>query len=116
MKVDAWSRRQVLGAAAVIGLAGCKGTEHIVGTPTNATEFRTLASMQPYITKALTVQKAQEQFGNPNAKTTAGEIVLVYNVEDSKKVNLGFPSLEGPILFARLSDKTGASSDLTILP
>jgi hypothetical protein len=45
-----------------------------------------------------------------------GEIVLVYNVEDSKKVSLGFPSLDGQIVFARLSDKTGASTDLPILP
>jgi hypothetical protein len=97
-------------------LAGCKGTEHVVGAPTNMTEFRTLASMQPYITKALTVRKAQEQFGNPNAKTTVGSIVLVYNVEDSKKVSLGFPSLDGQIVFAILSDKSGASTDLVILP
>ena len=97
-------------------LAGCKGTENIAGTPSNVTEFRTLASMTPYITSSLTAQKAQEQFGNPNSKTTAGEIVLVYNVEDSKKVSLGFPSLTGQILFARLSDKSGASTDLQILP
>jgi len=107
---------RALAIALPLLLAGCKGTEHVTGTPTNATEFRTLASMQPYITKTLTVQKAQEQFGNPNARTTAGEIVLVYNVEDSKKVNLGFPSLAGQILFARLSDKSGASTDLQILP
>jgi hypothetical protein len=97
-------------------LVGCKGTEHIVGTPTNATEFRTLDSMKPYITRSLTAQKAQETFGNPNSKTTAGEIVLVYNVENSQKVSLGFPSQEGQIIFARLSDKSGASTDLQILP
>ena len=108
--------RRALVIAFPLLLAGCKGTEHIVGTPSNLTEFRTLASMQPYITRSLTARKAQEQFGNPNAKTTAGEIVLVYNVEDSKKVSLGFPSLDGQIIFARLSDKTGASTNLQILP
>ena len=97
-------------------LAGCKGTENIQGTPSSLTEFRTLASMQPFITRSLTAQKAQEQFGNPNARTTVGEIVLVYNVENEKKVNLGFPSLEGQIVFARLSEKTGESTDLPILP
>ena len=97
-------------------LAGCKGTEHIEGTPSNLTEFRTLSSMEPYITRSLTPRTAQEQFGNPDARTTVGEIVLVYNVENERKVNLGFPSLEGQIVFARLSDKTGASTDLTILP
>lgn len=97
-------------------LAGCKGTEHVVGTPTNMTEFRTLASMQPYITTSLTPRKAKEQFGTPNSQTTIGEIVLVYNVENSQKVTLGFPSLEGQINYASLSDKTGASTSLQILP
>jgi len=97
-------------------LVGCKGTEHIEGTPTNQTEFRTLAGMQPYITRSLTAQRAVDTFGNPNSRSTSGEVVLIYNVEDSRKVSLGFPSLEGQILFARLSDKSGASTDLQILP
>lgn len=97
-------------------LAGCKGTEHIIGTPSNLTEFRTLDSMTPYITRSLTAQKAQEIFGNPNSKTSVGEIVLIYNVEDSKKVSLGFPSTSAQISFAKLSDKSGASTDLQILP
>jgi hypothetical protein len=97
-------------------LAGCKGTERIQGTPSNLTEFRTLASMQPYITTSLTARKAKEQFGNPDSQTTTGEIVLVYNVENSQKVSLGFPSLDGQILFARLTDKGGTSTDLQILP
>ena len=42
-------------------LAGCKGTEHIIGTPSNLTEFRTLDSMTPYITRSLTAQKAHEK-------------------------------------------------------
>ena len=97
-------------------LASCKGTENIQGTPSSLTEFRTLASMTPYITRSLTARKAQEQFGNPNSKTTTGEIVLVYNVEDSQKVTLGFPSVDAPIVYALLSDKTGASTNLVILP
>jgi len=97
-------------------LAGCKGTENIQGTPSSLTEFRTLSSMQPFITKTHCSKTAQEIFGNPNAKAMGGEIVLVYNVENEKKVNLGFPSLEGQIIFARLSDKTGESVELQILP
>ena len=97
-------------------LAGCKGTEHVVGTPSDLTEFRTLASMTPYITTSLTARKAKEMFGNPNSQSTSGEIVLVYNVENSQKVSLGFPSLDGQIVYARLSDKTGASTSLQILP
>jgi hypothetical protein len=97
-------------------LVGCKGTEHLVGTPSNLTEFRTLASMQPSITRSLTPQGAVDTFGNPNSRSTSGEVVLIYNVEDSKKVSLGFPSVAGQIIFARLSDKSGASTDLPILP
>jgi hypothetical protein len=108
--------RRALVLAFPLFLVDCKGTEHIVGRPSGTTEFRTIASMLPYITSSLTARKAQEQFGNPNSKSTAGEIVLVYDVEDSKKVSLGFPSLEGQINFARVSDKTGASQDLPILP
>jgi hypothetical protein len=97
-------------------LVGCKGTENIEGTPSELTSLRTLSSMQPFITRSLTARKAQEQFGTPNAKSTAGEIVLVYNVEDGKKVSLGFPSMEGQILFAQLTDKAGVSTVLQILP
>ena len=97
-------------------LAGCKGTEHVTGAPSNLTEFRTLASMTPYITTSLTAKTAQEQFGNPNAMSTGGEIVLVYAVENSQLVNLGFPNPDGPILYARLVQKDGSSTSLTILP
>ena len=108
--------RRALAIALPLLLAGCKGTEHIVGTPSATTEFRTIASMQPYITSSLTLDKALAQFGNPNAKSTAGAIMLVYDVESSQKVSLGFPSPDGLINFARVSDKTGASQDLPILP
>lgn len=97
-------------------LAGCKGTERIQGTPSNLTEVLTLDSMRPYITASLTPRKAKEQFGTPNSQTTVGEIVLVYNVENSQKVTLGFPTLEGQIIYASLSDKTGVSTSLQILP
>jgi len=97
-------------------LAGCKGTERIQGTPSNLTEILTLDSMRPYITASLTPRKAKEQFGTPNSQTTVGEIVLVYNVENSQKVTLGFPTLEGQIIYASLSDKTGVSTSLQILP
>jgi hypothetical protein len=97
-------------------LAGCKGTENVVGAPSELTTFRTLASMTPYITTSLTARKAQETFGNPNSQSTSGEIVLVYDVENSQKVSLGFPSLDGQIVYARLSDKAGVSTNLQILP
>ena len=97
-------------------LVSCKGTENIQGTPSSTLENRTVANMQPYITKSLTPQLALDRWGSPNSRSTAGEVVFVYNVEGSKKVSLGFPSLTGEILFARVSDLSGASTDLPILP
>ena len=97
-------------------LAACKGTEHVTGTPSAQLEQRTVDGMKPFIRSSLTPKSTENQFGLPNSRTTAGEIVLIYNVEDSKKVSLGFPNLLGRIIFARVSDKTGASQDLPILP
>jgi hypothetical protein len=97
-------------------LAACKGTENVAGTPSGQLEQRTIDGMKPYIRSSLTPKSAENQFGIPNSRTTAGEIVMIYNVEDSKKVSLGFPSQTGLIIFARVSDKTGASQDLPILP
>jgi hypothetical protein len=108
--------RRALAVSFPLLLVGCKGTEHIVGTPSATTEFRTIASMLPYIRSSLTPNLAQAQFGNPNSSSTAGVIVLVYNVENSQKVSLGFLSPDGLIYFARVSDKNGASHELPILP
>ena len=108
--------RRAFAIAFPLLLSDCKGTEHLLGAPSETTEFRTIASMQPFITSSLTPDKALAQFGIPNSKSTAGVIVLVYDVESSQKVSLGFPSPDGLINFARVSDKTGASRDLPILP
>jgi hypothetical protein len=108
--------RHALFFAVPLLLAGCKGTENIQGAPSEVVELRTLSSMQPRITRSLTARTAQETFGTPNSMTTVGEIVLTYHVENSQKVSLGFPSLDGQIVFARLTDKSGTSTDLQILP
>jgi hypothetical protein len=97
-------------------LAGCKGTEHVVGTPSDLLDPRTVASMQPYITRSLTPQAAVDRWGSPNSRATVGEVVLTYNVENASKVSLGFPSLDATITFARVTDRTGASTELQILP
>jgi hypothetical protein len=97
-------------------LAGCKGTEHVVGTPSDVVENRTVASMQPYITRSLTPQQAVDRWGVPNSRSIVGEVVLTYNVENASKVSLGFPSLDATIAFARVTDRTGASTELQILP
>jgi hypothetical protein len=97
-------------------LVGCRGTERIQGTPSDVVANLTVANMQPYITRSLTAQLAVDRWGTPNSRSTAGEVVLVYNVENAQKVSLGFPSLAGTIAFARVTDRTGVSTDLQILP
>ena len=97
-------------------LAGCKGTEHIEGTPSGVLANLTVETMQPYITRSLTPQQAVDRWGSPNSRSTAGEVVLIYNVDNGQKVSLGFPSLAGTIAFARVTDRTGVSTDLQILP
>ena len=108
--------RRALVIAVPFLLAGCKGTERIQGTPSDVLENRTVASMQPYITRSLTPQQAVDRWGAPNGSSNAGVIVLIYNVDNGQKVSLGFPSLEGTIEFARVTDRAGVSTDLQILP
>lgn len=104
-----------LSLALVASLAACRGTENVTGTPSADTEVRTLASMTPLITKSLTAIGAEAAFGLPNSRTLTPPIVLVYQVEDGKKVSLGFPDMTNPIQFAQLTDKTGAVTSLPIL-
>lgn len=95
-------------------LVACKGTENVTGSPTGAAETRTLASMTPYITKSLTVTGAELAFGFPNSRTLTPPIILVYQVEDGKKVSLGFPDLVSAIAFAQVTDKVGVVTSITI--
>ncbi len=108
--------RHALYLAFPLLLVGCKGTEQIQGTPTDVLINNTVAGMQPYITRELTPQQSIDRWGSPNSRSTAGEVVFIYNVDNGQKVSLGFPDLTGTILFARLTDRAGVSTDLQILP
>jgi hypothetical protein len=102
-------------AALSLVVASCNGSQGVTGNPSNVTEFRTLASMLPYITKSLTPALTEERFGLPNQAQGSGVIIFVYNVEDGKKVSLGFPGY-APISFAKLQDRNGTTlQDLPIL-
>ena len=103
-----------LSLALVAPLVSCKGTENVVGNPGSGGDSRTLASMAPLITKSLTVMSAELAFGFPDARTTTPPIVLTYNVDDGRKVTLGFPDLVQTIVFAKLTAKNGV--DVTDLP
>jgi hypothetical protein len=92
----------------------CKGTENVAGTPLGGQEGRTLASMMPYLTKSLTAPQAELTFGRPDAASGSGLVLFIYNVEDGKKVNLGFPSPTDPISFASVQDKNGGTTPITL--
>lgn len=107
-----------LSTALILSLAlvatACKGTENVTGAPFGGQEGRTLASMMPYLTKSLTAPAAELTFGRPDAASGSGLILFIYNVEDGKKVNLGFPSPTQPITFASLQDKNGGTTPIVL--
>jgi hypothetical protein len=98
-----------LSAAAV----GCR-SDSMSGTQSSALGTRTYANMLPYITKSLTPTLAEERFGFPDAKQTTGTIVLIYNVEEQKKVSLGFPGPGQTISFATLTAPGGSQTPIPI--
>jgi len=92
---------------------GCREAG-ITGNPSNNLDSRTLASMLPFITKSLTPLIAEQRFGVPDARQTTGTVVLIYDVEDRKQVSLGFPALDGTILYAKLTSPGGTVTSLPI--
>jgi hypothetical protein len=109
-------RRLVIASflALFVTVSGCKGTEHVMGTPSGGGDGRTLDSMLPYITKSLTAPAAELRFGKPDAASGAGLILFIYNVENGQKVNLAFPSPTDPISYASLQDKNGGVTTITL--
>lgn len=105
-----------LGLSLALAAAGCKGTENVTGQPAGGggTESRTLEGMLPGITKTLTPQLAEERFGLPNSGSNSSPLVLVYNVEDGKKVNLGFPSRTSVISYALWQDRNGVQTNIPL--
>ena len=97
-----------------LSVPGCNGSDAVVGTPITGQEGRTLASMLPFITKTLTAPQAELTFGKPDAAAASGSILFIYNVEDGKKVNLGFPNPTDPISFANLQDKNGGTTPIQL--
>jgi hypothetical protein len=105
-----------LGLSLALAAAGCKGTENVTGRPAGGggTESRTLESMLPGITKSLTPTLAEERFGLPNSGSNSTPLILVYFVEDGKKVNLGFPSRTEVISYASWQDKNGVVTGIPL--
>ena len=96
--------------------AGCKGTEQVMGTPKTGQGERTLASMQPFITKSLTAPVAELTFGRPDGGEGGAQVLFIYNIEEGRKVNLRFPNQTDPISSAWVQEKNGGVTPLQILP
>ena len=106
-------RPLALAFALAVTATGCKSSD-VMGRPSNTAEARTYANMLPYIRKSLTTAIAEERFGAPDAKQTIGTIVYIYNVEDQKKVSLGFAGVGQTISFATLTLPGGTQTPIPI--
>ena len=108
-----------LGIALILALGlvapACKGTENVLGTPMGGGAGRTYESMRPHIKKSLTAPQAELTFGPPDAGSGGSLVLFIYNVEDGKKVNLGFPNPTDPISYASLQDKNGGTTPIPLL-
>src|SRR5215210_178545 len=95
---------------------GCKGSDQVMGAPTSGvSETRTLAEMLPSIKKSLTPLLAEQAFGQPDQRTGSGLVILVYNVESDRKVNLSFPGPTALITNAFVQEKNGGTTPIPLL-
>ena len=96
--------------------AGCQGSDRVMGAPTSGvSETRTLAEMLPNIKKSLTPPLAEQAFGSPDQRTGSGLVILVYNVEDDRRVNLSFPGPAALISNAFVQEKNGGTTPIPLL-
>jgi hypothetical protein len=105
-----------LAFALSLGMTACD-RGGVTGNPiTGDGTSRTLDSMRPLIKSSLTPALAEQAFGFPDQRTQVPPIILIYNVENSSKVTLGFPDMVSTITTATLTDKSGTVTTLPILP
>ena len=74
---------------------------------------RTLARIEPLITKDLTPALARVRIGVPDEELGSGLIIYVYRVDAGRAVWLSFPGYV-PIISARLENADGTTRDLTL--
>jgi hypothetical protein len=105
----------LLGISLVLAV-GCKGGDRVVGAPTSGVaETRTLAEMLPNIKKSLTPPLTEQTFGRPDQTAGSGLVILIYNVENDRKVNLAFPGPTALITNAFVQEKNGGTTPIPIL-
>jgi hypothetical protein len=99
-------------ALAAVASAAC-GNSSTSATEAKVAAGRTLASVEPLITKDLTPELARRRIGVPDAEPGSGLIIYVYRVDGGRKVWLSFPGFQ-PIIAAGLEEANGTRRELTI--
>ena len=96
---------------------GCQGNDRVVGAPTfgGGADTRTLDDMRPNIKKSLTPTIAEATFGPPDQRTGSGLVILVYNVDNGRKVNLAFPGPTALISYASVQEQNGGTTTIPLL-
>ena len=89
-----------------LAAAGCSGNP---ATPT-ARKFEAVA---PLLTKDLTPTAARARLGPADEETGSGLMIYIYNLEDGRRLWLGFPGAR-PIVYARLEEPSGVMKDLEL--
>ncbi|HUQ82491.1 MAG TPA: hypothetical protein VM076_15185 [Gemmatimonadaceae bacterium] len=99
-------------ALTAVATAAC-GNSSTSATEAKLVVDRTLARIEPLITKDLTPELARTRIGVPDAEPGSGLIIYVYRVDGGRKVWLSFPGFR-PIVSARLEEADGTVRELTI--
>jgi len=81
--------------------------------PAAAPDGRTLAKVEPLITRDLTPALALARLGAPDEQTGSGLIILKYRVDAGRTVWLSFPGF-APIIAASVEDQNGTRRALIL--
>jgi len=105
-------RRFVFALGLALTTAAC-GNSSTSSTEAKVAAERTLARIEPLITKDLTPELARTRIGVPDEEPGSGLIIYKYRVDGGRTVWLSFPGFQ-PIIAAALEEANGARRELTI--
>jgi len=89
-------------------VAGCRGDTMREAEPT-----RSLASVEPLLTRDLTPATARARIGAPDEETGSGLIIYKYRLAGNQTLWLGFPGYSA-ITYAQVERADGTRSTLTL--
>jgi hypothetical protein len=107
-------RRIVFALGLVLTAAATTACGHSSSAPEEQKlSGRTLARIEPLITRDLTPELARARIGVPDEEPGSGLIIYKYRVDAGRTVWLSFPGF-APIISARLEEADGTGRTLTI--